>query len=144
VTVYTTRSASPRAVANPLGRRGSLIRKLILTACVTAAPVMAAATDFNGRVVGVHDGDTISVMHDGHAERVRLEGIDCPEDGQPFGKAAKRAASDLVFGRDVRVQVAGKDRYGRTLGRVYIGQTAVSLRIVRLELAWPEVAGTRS
>jgi endonuclease YncB( thermonuclease family) len=82
------------------------------------------------------DGDTISVMHDGRAERVRLEGIDCPEDGHPFGKAAKQATSGLVFGHEVRVHAVGHDRYGRTIGRVYVGDIDVNLQVVRLGLAW--------
>jgi len=48
-----------------------------------AAPAHAA--DFSGHVVGVLDGDTIEVLHNTHPERVRLSGIDCPENGQAFG-----------------------------------------------------------
>ncbi len=46
----------------------------------------ALAADFTGRVVGVSDGDTITVMHKGKGERIRLHGIDCPEkrQGVPF------------------------------------------------------------
>ena len=42
------------------------------------------AADFTGRVVGVADGDTITVLHDGKGERIRLHGIDCPEKRQAF------------------------------------------------------------
>lgn len=38
--------------------------------------------DFTGRVVGISDGDTISVMHGTRAEKIRLNGIDCPEKQQ--------------------------------------------------------------
>ena len=55
---------------------------------------------FAGRVVGVTDGDTISVMRDGRSVRVRLEGIDCPERGQDFGQRAKQFTSDMAFGKD--------------------------------------------
>lgn len=47
------------------------------------------AETFSGKVVAVTDGDTIKVMHQGRTERVRLEGIDCPEKHQTFGKRAK-------------------------------------------------------
>ena len=57
------------------------------------------ADDFLGRIVGISDGDTISVMHDGRAEKVRLDGVDAPEKGQPFGNWAKQFVSDLAFGR---------------------------------------------
>jgi endonuclease YncB( thermonuclease family) len=51
------------------------------------------ALPFTGEVVGVIDGDTIEVLHNGKAQRVRLQGIDCPEKGQAFGTRAKQATS---------------------------------------------------
>ena len=66
----------------------------------------------------VLDGDTIEVLHNTHAERVRLNGIDCPEKGQAYGDRAKQAASALVFGRDVILQTHGQDKYKRTLADV--------------------------
>src|SRR5437867_8276417 len=58
----------------------------------------ALAADFTGQVVRILDGDTIEVLHNTRAERIRLNGIDCPEKGQPYGQEAKQAASDLVLG----------------------------------------------
>jgi len=63
-------------------------------------------------------GDTIEVLHNQRPERIRLSGIDCPEKGQAYGKRAKQAASELVFGKDVTLQTHGKDKYGRTLADV--------------------------
>jgi endonuclease YncB( thermonuclease family) len=51
-----------------------------------AAPVHAA--DFSCHVVGILDGDTLEVLNGHHADRIRLNGIDCPEKGQPYGKHA--------------------------------------------------------
>jgi len=51
----------------------------------------------------VKDGDTLEVMKEGVAVRVRLYGIDCPEKGQAFGERAKKFASDLAFGKTVKV-----------------------------------------
>jgi len=51
-------------------------------------------------VVFVLDGDTIEVLHNNRAERIRLNGIDWPEKGQAYGQKAKQAASALVFGKD--------------------------------------------
>jgi micrococcal nuclease len=59
------------------------------------SPATAAA--WSGKVVGVSDGDTITVLHGGGQERIRLWGIDCPEKGQDFGTRAKRLTSSLVF-----------------------------------------------
>jgi micrococcal nuclease len=57
-----------------------------------------AFADFSGHVVSVLDGDTIEVLHNNRAERIRLSGSDCPEKGQAFGNRAKQAASALVLG----------------------------------------------
>lgn len=78
----------------------------------------AVQDQFAGRVVGVSDGDTIKVLRDGKEVRVRLWGIDAPESKQPFGTAAKKRLSDLVFGKAVTVEALDVDRYGRTVGRV--------------------------
>lgn len=59
------------------------------------------AKEFTGRVVGVTDGDTISVLHAGRAEKIRLYGIDAPERGQPFTHSAKEFVSKLCFGKEV-------------------------------------------
>ena len=79
-----------------------------------------ALADFTGRVVGVTDGDTIKVLHNGKAEKIRLHGIDCPEKGQPFGSKAKQFTSELVFGKTVTVHVTDMDRYGRTVADVVL------------------------
>ena len=78
------------------------------------------AADYTGSVVGVLDGDTIEVLHNNTAERIRLSGIDCPEKRQAFGQRAKQAASELVYGKEVTLQTHGKDRYKRTLADVIL------------------------
>jgi micrococcal nuclease len=78
------------------------------------------AADFTGPVISVLDGDTIDVLSNKHPERIRLSGIDCPEKSQAYGKKAKQAASALVFGKQVILQVHGHDRFGRTLADVLL------------------------
>ncbi|MGC4095722.1 MAG: thermonuclease family protein [Nitrospira sp.] len=75
----------------------------------------APAFSFTGEVVTVLDGNTIEVLHNGKTERVRLQGIDCPEKSQPFGDKAKQATSDLVFALEVTLEIHGKDKHGRVL-----------------------------
>jgi micrococcal nuclease len=105
------------------------------------APARAAAVKktvrFAGKVVGVHDGDTFTILHEGKAEKVRVNGIDSPEMGQPFGKNAKQYASGMIFGRVVTVAVFGRDRYGRTIGDAVLadGRT-LSREMVRAGMAW--------
>lgn len=75
----------------------------------------ARGTEFTARVVAITDGDTIRVTRDDRSIPVRLNGIDCPEKGQPFGTRAKQFTADLAFGKTVTVQVRDTDRYGRTV-----------------------------
>ncbi len=82
--------------------------------------VSAMAGEFTGQVVGVLEGDTIEVLHNKRPERIRLSGIDCPEQRQPFGEKAKQAASALVFGKDVTLHTHGKDKDRRTLANVFL------------------------
>src|SRR5437667_1417582 len=88
---------------------------------VVLLPAVATA-DFSGRVVGITDGDTIKVLHNGRAEKIRLHGIDCPEKGQPYGTKAKQFVSQLVFGKEVTVKDYGLDnnRFKRTLGEIVL------------------------
>lgn len=92
---------------------------------------------FGGRVVAVTDGDTIKVLDGTQEIRVRLSGIDCPELGQPFGKAAKQFASIAAFGKTVAVDVVELDRYGRTVGVVILPDgTKLNHKLVEAGLAW--------
>ncbi len=88
-------------------------------------------------MVGVTDGDTITVMHNGVGERIRLNGIDCPEKRQAFGNRAKQFASALVFRKTVTVQDHGRDRYGRTIGEVILpDRRKVNWELVKARFAW--------
>jgi endonuclease YncB( thermonuclease family) len=111
-------------------------RTLAIVAALITAGVVLASQPFHGKCVGVTDGDTISVMRDGRAVKVRLEGIDCPESGQDFSNAAKKYKSALAYGKTVEVRVTGTDRYGRVLAVVYADGTNVNLAIVQADLAW--------
>jgi micrococcal nuclease len=112
-------------------------RRTLATTIVLLSSLEAQASgSFVGKVVGVQDGDTISVIRTGRAERVRLQGIDAPERGQDFSDRAKQRLSDLVFGKVVHVEVRDIDRYGRTVGRVVIDGRDASLEQVRGGLAW--------
>lgn len=104
---------------------------------VVAVPVTAADTKImTGKVVSIADGDTLTLLVDRRQTKIRLEGIDAPEKGQPYGDEAKQELGRLMFGKAVKVATTGKDRYGRTLGRVFIGDTDVNVHLVRQGLAW--------
>ena len=96
-----------------------------------------APQTFSGKVVSIKDGDTIEVLYDGKAVRVRLAHVDCPEKGQPYGSNAKTFASDLCFGKVVRVeQTDDPDRYGRLIAEVFSGDRCLNKELVKAGLAW--------
>lgn len=110
-----------------------------MTRSVRDPPLAAtgAAQEITGKVVAIADGDTLTLLVAGNRQvRVRLTEIDTPERGQPYAEKAKQALSDLVFGRSVRVRSSGPDRFGRTLGRVFVGDVDVNAEMVRTGAAW--------
>lgn len=92
------------------------MRTLILLLLLASG---ARAETIRGRVTSVHDGDTLRIGK----HTIRLEGIDAPELRQPFGIAARNELRELVDhqGPNATVRVKGRDRYGRIVGRVYLG-----------------------
>ncbi len=93
--------------------------------------------EFTGKVVGIIDGDSIRVMHDGKAEQIRLAGIDCPERPQAFGTKAKQATSALSFGKEVTVEPIVKDRYGRTVANVRLADGLIlNHELVERGMCW--------
>jgi endonuclease YncB( thermonuclease family) len=90
-----------------------------------------------GTVVAVHDGDTVTVLDASRQQtRVRVEGIDCPELHQAFGRKAKQFTSELVYGKLVEVEGSKRDQFGRLLGRVLVDGRDLSLELARAGLAW--------
>ena len=72
----------------PILSNGTGMKRLSLFCVVPVFYATVGHADFTGKVVGVIDGDTIDALHDGVAERIRLNGIDCPEMRQAFGRKA--------------------------------------------------------
>lgn len=90
-----------------------------------------------GKVVSVTDGDTIKVLTGNKTlYKIRLNGIDAPEKSQAFGKKSKANLSKLVAGRTVDVHYKKTDRYGRTLGTIFVGKHDINLRQIEDGYAW--------
>jgi endonuclease YncB( thermonuclease family) len=103
--------------------------------CAPAAAV--AAEPLTGKVVRIADGDTITVLDAANVQhKVRLQGIDAPERGQPFGTVAREGLATMAMGKTVTVYDDGKDKYGRTLGRIEIAGRDVNRQMVADGLAW--------
>ena len=111
------------------------LRYVIVAVLLLSAPTMPS--ELQGRVVSIADGDTFTLLTPENRQiKIRLAEIDTPESGQPYGNRAKQALSELVFGRDVRVEVQDIDRYGRTVGRPYVGDVDVCAELVANGFAW--------
>lgn len=106
--------------------------KSILLLAILYASLFA----FGGKVVSVHDGDTITVVQGKKQIKVRLYGIDAPELKQSYGKKSKQFLANLIAGQMVEVEESGKDRYKRTVGTVYLGSTDINAQMVASGYAW--------
>ena len=98
--------------------------------CVLVLPGLAARAatqSLEARVVGVADGDTITVL-DAHKvqHRIRLAGIDAPEKGQPFAERSQQSLKRMAMGRLVRIEWDEQDRYGRLVGKVWVTPAGVN------------------
>lgn len=114
----------------------NLLKKIAITTALLF-PILSHA-DFQGKVVGVSDGDTVTVLVDGNQQRkVRLNNIDAPESKQAFGQRSKQALSNLVYGKTVKVVSNKQDRYGRYLGEIYLPPNInVNRSMVEYGFAW--------
>ena len=116
--------------------RAALIRLAYLLSLILLSPV-ALAEAYTGIVVGVADGDTITVLDEHKTQhRVRLMGIDAPEKKQAFGTVSRQHLASLVFKQLVVVETTKVDRYKRQIGKVKVGSTDVNLEQVKSGFAW--------
>jgi endonuclease YncB( thermonuclease family) len=102
---------------------------------IIALPVSASPA-YEGKVVGISDGDTITVLVGGRQQiKVRLAEIDAPEKSQAYGQRSKQSLSDLVFGKQVRIEQQNRDRHGRIVGKAYVGSLDVNAEQVKRGMA---------
>jgi len=102
--------------------RGITALCLIGLVASTQAGTHAGTHQIEGRIVGVTDGDTITLLDaDNRQHKIRLNGIDAPELGQPFGRASKLHLAELVANREAVAECSKTDRYGREVCRVLVG-----------------------
>lgn len=111
--------------------------KLIVLFLTLIFSSSASADVISGRVVGVADGDTITVLDRSNTQhKIRLNGIDAPEKNQAFGNVSKRSLSDMVFNQQVDVDWLKEDRYGRKVGKVLLNNEDVNLEQIKRGMAW--------
>ncbi|PLK48297.1 thermonuclease family protein [Uliginosibacterium sp. TH139] len=109
----------------------------LLALCVCLASNLVWSAEYTGNVVGVSDGDTVTILDSTNKQhKVRLSGIDAPEKRQSFGTASKENLSNLVFAKVVTVETSKTDRYGREVGKLLVAGQDANLEQVRSGLAW--------
>lgn len=91
-----------------------------------------------GKVIKVADGDTITILLKGNQQKkLRLAEVDCPEKGQAFGKNAKQFTSNQVFGKTIRFVETDKDRYGRSVAKIYYDNGKyLSKELIKAGMGW--------
>jgi len=98
-----------------------------------------------GKVVGVSDGDSLTLLTAKKEQlKIRMDGIDAPEMGQDFGNKSKQALSSKVFGKRVKVESKGRDKYDRTIGRVFVDGVNINHWMVEKGWAWQYVKYDKS
>ncbi len=113
------------------------LRIAVLTAALCCACFPAVAVEWVGTVVGIADGDTLTLLDRSKSQhRIRLDGIDAPERSQPYGQRARQSLAGLAQGRNALADCAKTDRYGRAVCRVTVDGVDVGLEQVRRGFAW--------
>lgn len=94
------------------------------------------------KVIKVSDGDTISVKKlknnvlDGDLIKVRLYGVDAPEKDQDFGYESKKALMNYVSNKTIEIDIKSKDRYGRSVGILYVDGRNINEELLRDGYVW--------
>jgi endonuclease YncB( thermonuclease family) len=118
---------------------GNLLVVIVFLASIGLAQKSAGEQPgmVEGRVVRVIDGDTINVERtDRSVVVVKLQGIDAPEEKQPFGKRSRKNLEEILIGKDVNVVVHKKDQGGGYIGTVFLAGRDVGLLQVEWGMAW--------
>ena len=109
----------------------------VVVALCTLAPAWSSAAELAGTIVGISDGDTLTLLDTNKRQhRIRLDGVDAPERTQPYGQRARQSLAQLAHGRTAHVDCPKIDRYGRVVCRVMIDGVDVGLEQIRRGLAW--------
>lgn len=112
----------------------SLTWLILALAAIGPSPSWA---DLKARVVAVHEGDRLTIIHNGRSQMIYLKDIDCPELKQPYGKLAKRTTTAYIGGREVVVRGLQRNRQGRTTAEVVLPDGRnVGHELIKEGLAW--------
>ena len=104
----------------------------VFVTCICCLPGFSLAGQYN--VTKVYDGNTVKVIGQGKTLRVRLVGIDAPEQGQPYYTRSGSHLADLLLERTVTIHGFGTDPYDRLLGEVFLADINVNIEMLRAGL----------
>lgn len=100
-------------------------------------PRATALQSPTGRVIKIVDGDTYDILINGKQLRIRMDGIDAPERGQPYSKISKEYLGRLCDGETIRLEIKSKDRFGRTVAKSWVsGNRELGAEMIRAGMAW--------
>jgi len=91
-------------------------------------------------VTRIIDGDTIETQ----LGNIRLLGINTPEKSQPYYQEAKDFLKDNLEGKQVELELQGKDKYSRYLGYAFYNNKLINEEIIKQGLATLYYYGTDS
>ncbi len=113
-----------------------ILQKLLFGLTLTFS-VLAHGETINGRVVGIYDGDTLTILDANNTQiKIRLAAIDAPEKAQPFGQRGKQKLSEICYGKNASVRVVSTDRYGRNVGDVDCAGIYANQVMIQSGIAW--------
>lgn len=108
---------------------------LIITLSILAFSLFAGKV-YIGKVVWLYDGDSFVLKSKGKRLEVRMWGVDAPEKKQKGGYEALKFMIKLLKNKTVKVKEVAQDSYGRIVGKVYLGNIFVNLKLLENGHAW--------
>lgn len=118
---------------------------IILALLILSTYNVLAQAMLIGKVIGIKDGDTVEVLDDHNKTTIlRLAEVDCPEKKQPYGNAAKQFTSNTVYRKTVSYIITNKDRYSRSVAKVYYKSKYLSAEIIKNGMGWQYKKYSRS
>jgi micrococcal nuclease len=91
---------------------------------------------YSHEVIGIADGDTLTLLADKQPLKIRLANNDAPEKAHAFSQRSRQSSSDLCWEKDAQYRVQDIDRYGRTVAVVACGGVEVDRAQVERGMAW--------
>ena len=123
-------------------RNSRRILVFLFSLLLPISPALAQSPDhLTGKVIGVADGDTVTILVNKQPVKLRLASIDCPEKKQAYGQVAKKFTSEAIFGKSVQARITDTDRYGRKIAFVFASSSkhdtdSLNYQLVANGLCW--------